>query len=71
MKTYYKELDKAIRRLSVDTDKINELLAEGSSYGIKLAGEIENIRDNAYSLIDACDITEDDDTFDYIDIPPE
>ena len=71
MKTYYKELDKAICRLSVDTDKINELLAEGSTSGLSLADEIEDIRDNAYSLIDACEITEDKETFDYIDIPPE
>ena len=73
MDTFYKDLDKAISRLKVDCEKIKELLAEGTSYGTDLDREIDDIREEAYELIDSCDANEDvfeylDDDIDYIDI---
>lgn len=65
MNTYYKDLDKAINRLKVDCEKIKELLAEGASYEADLKEDINDIREEAYELIDSCDASEDG--FEYID----
>ena len=65
MDDYYKDLDKAINRLKVDCEKIKELLAEGASYEADLKEDINDIREEAYELIDSCDASEDD--FEYID----
>ena len=71
MKDQYKELDRAISRLKVDADKINELLAEVTAYEFTLTDELEDIRDNAYCLLDACDATEDESNLEFINIPPD
>ena len=65
MDDYCKDLDKAINRLKVDCEKIKELLAEGASYEADLKEDINDIREEAYELIDSCDASEDD--FEYID----
>ena len=65
MDDYYKDLDKAINRLKVDCETIKELLAEGASYEADLKEDINDIREEAYELIDSCDASEDD--FEYID----
>jgi len=67
MDNYYKDLDKAISRLKTDCEKLKELLAEGVSYNADINDEIDDIREETYDLIDACDCTEDD--FEYIDLP--
>lgn len=69
MKTFSKELDKAIKRLSVDAGKIRDLLAEAAAFRLSIPEELEDIRDEAYTLIDACDVTEDEGELDFIDIP--
>lgn len=73
MKDLYRDFDKAISRLKVDCEKLKELLAEGVSYEADIGEEIDDIREEAYELIDACDASDDDfefidDDIDYTDI---